>query len=115
MSQQILTQDALLVCAHELGTVQLTTSQDFVTVNARLVLVNDNPENRPIAACPNIAPTIKPCTTTLKVKQGYSDFVTINGIAICLDTVKGLTDGTPPGTVEYKVNASGQPFVTAES
>jgi hypothetical protein len=115
MTKQILTQDALLVCAHELGTVQITTTQDFVTISGRLMLIKGNPENRPIAACPNVGPTIKPCTSTLIVKEGYSDFISIQGQAICLQTVKGLTDGTPPGTVEYKVNVAGQVLVTAES
>jgi hypothetical protein len=50
--------------------------------------------------------------TTLPVKSGYSDFVRIDGKRICLDTVTGLTDGTPPGTVEYKVRSAGQDFVS---
>jgi hypothetical protein len=31
---------------------------------------------------------------------------------MCLDTVNGLTDGTPPGVVEYKVRHAGQELVT---
>ena len=49
---------------------------------------------------------------TLQVTEGYSDFIHIEGRAVCLDTVTGLTDGTPPGTVRYVVQHPGQTFVT---
>lgn len=109
---RLLTEDALLVCRHELGTVDIKATQDLVTIAGRRVLVDDNPENRRITKCPNVGPTIKPCQLTLKVKQGYSDLVRIAGKAVCLDTVTGLTDGTPPGTVEYHVRGPGQEWVS---
>ncbi|NTX03426.1 hypothetical protein HUA74_34315 [Myxococcus sp. CA051A] len=111
---RLLTVDALVVCAHELGRVGLVNSQPWVTVERRPLLVRADPEGRPIGGCPNIGPTIKPCTTTLKVQQGYSTLVTIDGKPVCLDTLTGLTDGTPPGIVKYKVNAPGQMLVTEE-
>lgn len=107
----ILNEDAVLVCAHELGLVALAPTQDLVTVAGRRVLVRDNPEGRPIAGCPNLGATIKPCQKTLAVKEGYSALVFIEGRPICLDTVSGLTDGTPPGVVPYKVRSAGQEFV----
>jgi hypothetical protein len=107
-----LTEDAVLVCTHELGKVGIKATQDFVTVDGRSVLVETDPEGRPISHCPNYGPTIKPCTTTLKVTVGYSDLLRIDSRRVCLDTVKGLTDGTPPGTVEYKVRSAGQEFVS---
>jgi hypothetical protein len=109
---KLLTEDALLVCAHELGTVQIKWTQDLVTVEQRKMLVEPDPESRPIVACPNIGATIKPCQNTLRVREGYSDLLRIDGRRVCLDTVTGLTDGTPPGTVEYKVRAPGQQFVS---
>ena len=48
------------------------------------------------------------------MQQGYSDWIAINGRSICLDTVTGLTDGTPPGIVKYIVNAAGQQWVVQE-
>lgn len=108
---RLLTVDALMVCAHELGKVGLVPSQRWVTVSGRPVLVRADPEGRPIAGCPNIGPTIKPCTSTLAVQRGYSEFIRIDGRAVCLDSVTGLTDGTPPGVVKYKVNVPGQTLV----
>ena len=108
----ILTEDALLVCKHELGKVGIQATQHLVTVNSRCVLVEINPEGRPISHCPNYGVSIKPCTTTLKVKVGYSNLLRIDGKRICLDTVTGLTDGTPPGVVEYNVRSAGQNFVS---
>lgn len=109
----ILTEDAKLVCKHELGTVQITVTQDLVTVGGRRILVERNPERRPITNCPNTGPTIKPCQMTLNVEHGYSDLIQINGSRVCLDTITGLTDGTPPGTVKYKVRSPGQSLVSS--
>lgn len=106
-----LTEDAVLVCAHELGIVTNTTTQKFVTIKHRRVLIENDPENRAIVGCPNTGPAIKPCTITLKVSQGYSSFIRINGHRVCLSAVSGKTDGTPPGVVIYKVRRSGQDLV----
>jgi hypothetical protein len=107
-----LTEDAALVCAHELGRVINQPTQDLVTIGHRRVLVENDPEGRTIVACPNVGATIKPCQHTLQVQQGYSDFIRIDKRRVCLDTVTGLTDGTPPGTIKYKVNNPGQDLVS---
>lgn len=110
----ILTEDAILACKHVLGKVKIVATQDFVTINQRRMLVEPNPEGRPISGCPLTVP-FKPCLTTLKVRKGYSTFVRIAGHTICLDTVVGLTDGTPPGVVEYNVLSPGQKFVAGSA
>ena len=106
-----LTEDAKLVCKHELGHVGIVATQPFVSIAGRKVLVESDPEGRPITSCPNYGPTIKPCTTTLKVQAGYSSWLRIGGHSVCLDTVTGLTDGMPPGTVKYLVRDPGQTLV----
>ena len=111
----LLTEDAVVVCRHELGRVDLAPTQELVTINGRRVLVDNNPEGRPVKGCPNFGVKIKPCTNTLKVKKGYSSFITISGQSVCLISVVGLTDGTPPGVVEYHVREPGQLMVTATS
>lgn len=111
-----LTEDAIITCKHELGIVHLLLPlQDLVTIEGRKVLVQNDPENKLITGCPNIGATIKPCTKTLRVEAGYSSFLRINGREICLDTVTGLTDGTPPGIVKYAVRAAGQDLVVEAS
>ncbi|HWA89860.1 MAG TPA: hypothetical protein VG889_07485 [Rhizomicrobium sp.] len=111
-----LTEDATLACEHG-GTISIKTSQDFVRIEKKRVLIEPNPEGRSIGGCPNSNPVagIRSCLTTLKVRQGYSDFVRIAGHAVCLDSIQGLTDGTPPGIVAYKVRAPGQKFVEASA
>ncbi len=106
-----LTEDAKLVCKHELGQVNIAASQTLVTITKRKVLVETDPEAKSISGCPNYGPTIKPCTTTLKVQKGYSEWLRIGRKRVCLDTVTGLSDGTPPGTVKYEVRDPGQNFV----
>ena len=73
-----------------------------MTVGRAQVLVERDPEGRPISGCPMYGPAIRPCKLTLKVDDGYSDLLRIGGPAVCLDTVDGLTDGTPPGVVELQ-------------
>jgi hypothetical protein len=107
----LLVEDAVVLCDHQLGKVDLAITQQFVRINHRRILVEKNPEGRVIGGCPNYGPTIKPCTQTLPVKEGYSDLLRIEGKRVCLDTVTGLTDGTPPGTVNYRVKQPGQQWV----
>lgn len=108
----LLTEDAKLVCDHRLGKIKIEPTQDLVRVNQRRVLVEPDPEGRSISGCPNFGPTIKPCTKTLKLKEGYADFIRVEGKRVCLDSVNGLTDGTLPGTVNYVVAEPGQNLVS---
>jgi hypothetical protein len=107
-----ITQDALVRCDHVMGIVQIVPSQNWVTIESRAVLVAKDPEGRPIAGCPNAAPPMRPCLTTLVVREGYSDLLRIDGRAVCLDTITGRTDGSPPGVVDYTVASPGQILVT---
>ncbi|MGK6320286.1 hypothetical protein [Sphingomonas sp. DT-204] len=111
-----LTRDATMICEHG-GRVEVEFTQKLVRIEGREVLVATDPEGRDIKFCPNINPVIglRPCKTTLKVKQGYSGFIRIDGHAVCLDTVTGLTDGTPPGIVNYKVVEPGQDLLKANA
>jgi hypothetical protein len=108
---RFLTDQADLRCNHQVGIVAMVASQSLVTISGQPVLVEGDPVGRPIQGCPNVGPTIKPCTATVSVMTGYSNLVRINGHRVCLDTCVGLTDGTPPGVVRYKVRAPGQDYV----
>lgn len=108
----ILTEEARLVCKHEVGRITNKPSQDWVTIGKIPVLVENDPEGRVINGCPVVPPIGRPCVTTLKVQTGYSDWIRVGGKRMCLDTVTGFTDGTPPGVVKYKVNFAGQEFVS---
>ena len=108
----ISTEDAVLTCKHELGIVRIVGTQNLLTIGGRKVLVDNDPEGRPIVACPNIGATIKPCLLTLKAQAGYSNWIRADGRRVCLDTITGLTDGTPPGIVKFQVRVPGQSLVT---
>ena len=104
----LLTETARIVCKHELGRAGLQASQSLVWVSGLRVLVDDDPEGRPIRFCPNYGVGIKPCLHTLSVRSGYSELLHIGGRRVCLDSISGLTDGTPPGVVAYLVREPGQ-------
>jgi hypothetical protein len=89
-------------------------SQQWVTIDRVPVLVEIDPEGRTIVACPNYGPTIKPCVTTLKVAVGYSGLLKVDGKRVVLSHLDGLTDGTPPGLVHYKVRDPEQNYVGAD-
>ena len=107
----LLNEDAVLICKHELGRISVPPSQNLVSIRGKRVLVEPDPERRGISGCPNYGITVKPCTSTLVVQSGYSNLLRIRGKRVCLDTVTGLTDGTPPGIVKYVVRNAGQAFV----
>ena len=107
----VLTEDAGVYCTHVLGKVSIAASQALVTVEGRSVLVEPDPVGRGISFCPNVVP-FKPCLTTLVVQTGYSLFIRVENRRLCLDTVTGFTDGTPPGAAMYVVRDAGQHFVS---
>ena len=110
---KLLCDEAELRCQHQTGKVRIVPTQYLVRIEGEPVLVKNNPEDAFITGCSNVGLNIKPCTTTLKATDGYSTFVNINGNPVCLDTVEGLTDGTPPGVIKYLVHDPGQDFVKA--
>ncbi len=110
---KLLTLEAKLVCKHVTGVIQFPTHhQDLVRISGHPVLVENDPQAKMIAGCANIGLTIKPCTLTVNVEKGYSEFISIQGRKVCLETITGLTDGTPPGSVKYIVQLPGQDFVS---
>jgi hypothetical protein len=110
---QWVTVNASIACGHD-GAVDNVPRQRWVTVDSAPVLVADDPEGRHIAGCPNIGPTMKPCTATLRVSRGYSEWLRVDGHAVVLSNLDGLTDGTLPGTVHYTVRQPGQRHVSAD-
>lgn len=109
-----LTEDAVLKCDHG-GRLQIAPTQTLVRIAGRRPLVDDNPEQRGISHCPNNNPLIGllPCVRSLTVKEGYSTLLRIEGRAVCLDSVRGLAHGSPPGVVNYTVKQAGQAWVEA--
>lgn len=107
---RLLREDGVVVCTHELGKVGLRAGQDVVWIEGKRPLIRDDPERRPIGGCPNATPVTKPCTVTLAAETGYSTFVRIDGAPVCLETLRGRTDGQG-GLYEYKVNDPGQSLV----
>jgi hypothetical protein len=112
---RFLTEGAKLICDHG-GHVSIAATQAFVRIEKKRILVQPNPENRGIADCPNSNPIIGilPCRHTLEVREGYSVLVRIGGKPVCLESVLGYTDGSPPRVTNYKVVDPAQVFVGAD-
>jgi hypothetical protein len=107
-----LTEDAVVVCTHELGRVAVDPSQALLTIVGRRVLVEGDPVGRAITGCPNVGATIRPCLNTIDVATGLTEHVRVEGRRLCLATLSGATDGTPPGVTSYRVREPGQAVVT---
>jgi hypothetical protein len=114
MGSYLLTSNARMVCSHELGRVVLSPSQTWVRVEGHPLLVEPDPRRRPIVGCPNLTVATKPCTATLRVRHGYSGLVTIDGRAVCLDGLRGSTDGMG-GAFDYSVRRPGQQLLSEVS
>jgi hypothetical protein len=107
---ELVLQRAVIKCGHD-GKVSNLARQHWVKVDGSPVLVDDDPQGRSIVGCPNFGATMKPCTKTLKVNQGYRDWFRIDERRVVGADLDGLTDGTVPGTVHYGVRNPGQNFV----
>jgi hypothetical protein len=98
-----------------LGRVRQAVRQSLVRIDGQRVLVDDDPEHRPIKGCPNTSPLvgILPCRSTQDVQAGYSGLLRIHGHRVCLDPVTGRTDGVPP-IFRYLVRDPGQRLVGSD-
>ncbi len=108
----VTTTNARIVCAHG-GQVTLVPRQSTVTIQGAPVLRETDIMGAPIVGCaqpPSVSS--KPCTTVVTVMPGGSaPTVTAVGMPVHLDTLTGMTDGVPPGTV--MVVSAGQATVQA--
>jgi hypothetical protein len=106
------TQRGHLLCDHG-GRADPTARQSFVTIGGSPVLTLGDPVGVSIKGCVNNAPAagIKPCLKTLPPSRGHSAFIRIAGRPVCLSSIEGFTDGTPPGVSRYAVRRSGQDWV----
>jgi len=107
---KLLTLNATVSCDHR-ARVSLVANQTFVKISGSPVLTEPDPVGRSIGGCPNAGANIKPCTRTHKVSSGYSGLIRIAGRSVVLNTLIGLTDGTPPASVTYRARSAGQEFV----
>ena len=108
----VVTTNARIICAHG-GQVTLMPRQTTVTIQGGAVLRETDIMGAPIIGCAQ-PPTVssKPCTTVVSVMPGGSaPTVAVAGMPAHLDSLMGMTDGVPPGTVS--VISAGQTTVQA--
>lgn len=118
---RVLTESAILRCDHG-GVVGLSPRQDWVRIEGRRLLVEDDPLGRPVRGCPMITPTTPACAVTVSVSQApsYAAFVHVRSRGdkarrMCLDTTTGHTDWARLATVSYSVASPGQSFVVVKA
>lgn len=108
----VVTSNARIVCAHG-GQVTLIPKQTTVTIAGAPVLRETDIMGSPIVGCaqpPSVS--TKPCTLVASILPGGSaPTVSAGGMPVHLDSLSGMTDGVPPGTV--MVVSAGQTTVQA--
>lgn len=108
----VVTTNAKIICAHG-GQVTLAPRQTTVTIQGGAVLRETDLMGAPILGCAQPpSPGTKPCTTVISVLPGGSaPKVAAGGMPVHLDSLSGMTDGVPPGTIS--VISPGQTTVQA--
>jgi hypothetical protein len=113
---KIVTEGNVIRCPHPPGAGTIVSTQDFVRIGGRKIVVRPNPVRTVIAGCPNVAIPNIPCTATMTAEpESYSAFLSIGAAPVCLDRVRGVTSGSPPGMPKYGVVQAGQEFVEVSS
>jgi hypothetical protein len=108
----VVTGNARIVCAHG-GQVTLIPRQPTVMAGGAPIMRETDLIGAPIVGCAQ-PPTVssKPCTLVVSVMPGGSaPTVSVSGMPAHLDTLTGMTDGVPPGTIQ--VLSAGQTTVQA--
>lgn len=84
------------------GTVA-TISSAKLKVNGMFVILKESIVNMTVAGCSNPAtPATNPCITVTSVTAGEATKLKVGGKAVILDTLHGVTNGTPPGMLAVK-------------
>lgn len=96
----ILNSEGIVICPHA-GRVMLTSRQFQVLAGAGYAMCEDDIVNAPIVGCAKpYAQGSAPCRRVVEVFPGSTSVVvSVSGNGVCLETLKGLTDGIPPATV----------------
>lgn len=97
----LLTSAATVTCAHA-GQVTLIPKQTKVLAGGSPVMCQGDVMGSPIAACAlPPSPGTKPCTTVAMEIPGVSFAmnVLVGGKPAMVQTLQGMTDGVPPGTL----------------
>jgi hypothetical protein len=96
----IVTTNATIMCSHG-GQVTLIPKQAQVTIQGGSVLCEGDLSGAPIIGCLQPpSPGSKPCTMVVSTLPGSSaPTVLVLGRPVLLQTLTGLTDGVPPGTI----------------
>jgi hypothetical protein len=91
---------AQIMCIHG-GQLMLAPKQTKVLVGGAPALGIMDVAATPIVGCPQIGLGIKPCTMLISAIPGVSTSpkVMVMGQPALVQTITGLTDGVPPGTV----------------
>jgi hypothetical protein len=97
----VVTANATIMCAHG-GRVTLMPKQTTVQAGGGMVLRETDLMGAPIVGCAQ-APSVstKPCTTVVSVIPGSGTALKVqaSGMPVHTQTLSGITDGVPPGTI----------------
>jgi hypothetical protein len=93
-------------CGHQ-GAVQVSSSAKL-TIGGNAVLIASGVVGSSVAHCATPASsTTSPCMTVLSVlPTSLAQKLTVGGLPVVLDTLSGLTDGKPPGSLQSSAGQS---------
>ena len=99
----VVTSNATIVCSHG-GRVTLVPRQRTVLIADGVIMCEPDLVQAPIVGCTQ-APSVstKPCTLVVSTAPGSSSpNLIVAGRAAYVGTLRGVTDGVPPGTISVR-------------
>lgn len=95
----VLNADASIGCGHG-GTVRIAPGRRTFTAGGAPVLTVGDLEGKPISGCTQVTGggTVQ-CTAVVSVTGGAATTLTAGGRPALLETVSGVTNGSPPGAL----------------
>ncbi|MBU2670217.1 hypothetical protein KOI35_42625 [Actinoplanes bogorensis] len=107
----VLNADAKIGCGHG-GSVRISAGQDKLVAGGAAVLIDGDLDGATVSGCGTTqSSSTSQCKSVSSVIGGTAAKLTAGGSKVLLETVSGLTDGVPPGTLV--VQSAGQTILQA--
>jgi hypothetical protein len=104
----VMTTGGEVKCGHGPGKVTLGSGASKLQVNDKAVLLKNDVDAKKVSGCTTVTDTSKSLQQCgeASVATGTASKLTVGGAAVLLESLKGKTDGKPPGVLSASAGQS---------